>query len=91
MDGSATSLNSLHLLQAVFCANCEVISDSPGDTCAVCGSPSLLSLSRVLGGSLGDQRTALVDAASLRPVLLVSHHPVKPHALGPERLEKSGS
>ncbi|HEY4930568.1 MAG TPA: hypothetical protein VII23_03270 [Terriglobales bacterium] len=53
-------LNTIHLLSAVLCADCEVISDSTGDVCAVCGSHSLISLSRVLGGSVGEARATIV-------------------------------
>ncbi|HTV65265.1 MAG TPA: hypothetical protein VMD98_06650 [Bryocella sp.] len=55
-------LNSIALEHAVLCADCEVISDSIGEVCAACGSRSLLSLGRVLGGGLGQERARLVDA-----------------------------
>jgi hypothetical protein len=42
----------LPLWNAVFCLDCEVISRSRGDECAACKSHSLVSLARVLGGSL---------------------------------------
>ena len=54
-------LNSLPLLEAVLCADCEIISNSVGDRCEICGSPSLLCLGRVLGGSIEGQRAALVQ------------------------------
>jgi hypothetical protein len=59
---SEPTLNTIHLLNAVLCADCEVISDSAGDVCAVCGSRSLLSLGRVLGGSIGEERAVVVPA-----------------------------
>jgi hypothetical protein len=59
-----TELNSLPLLEAVLCANCEIISNSAGDRCEICGSPSLLSLGRVLGGSIEGQRAAVVQSDS---------------------------
>jgi hypothetical protein len=40
------------LEQAVFCANCETVSNSSHDACQVCGSHSLVSLLRMLGGTL---------------------------------------
>ncbi len=40
------------LQNAVFCVNCETISNSPHDVCEVCGSHSLVSLFRMLGGTL---------------------------------------
>ena len=54
-------LNSVPLLDAVLCADCEVISDSGGERCEICGSPSLLSLGRVLGGCIEGERATLVE------------------------------
>ena len=45
---------------AVFCAECEVISQNNTPYCLACGSQALLSLSRVLGGSLRGQNTARI-------------------------------
>jgi hypothetical protein len=45
-------LSTIRLMNAVLCADCEVISDSAGDVCSVCGSRSLLNLGRVLGGCI---------------------------------------
>jgi hypothetical protein len=39
-------------LNAVFCLDCEVISTSRGDECPACKSRSIVSLARMLGGSL---------------------------------------
>jgi hypothetical protein len=55
-------LSSVSLLEAVLCADCEVISNSGGESCEVCGSRSLLSLGRILGGCIGPNRALLVDA-----------------------------
>ena len=55
-------LSSVPLLEAVLCADCEVISNSGGEACEVCGSRSLLSLGRVLGGCIEGERATLVDA-----------------------------
>ena len=60
-DSSNALLHSVALRQAVLCADCEIISNSVGETCEVCGSRSLLSLGRVLGGCIGDDRAVLVD------------------------------
>lgn len=70
-------LNSVHLVNAVLCADCEVISDSAGDTCLVCGSRSLLSLGRVLGGSIEGERAVLVhvDQTQLRNMFTVLVNP----------------
>lgn len=55
-------LSSVPLLEAVLCADCEIISNSGGETCEVCGSRSLLSLGRVLGGCIGQNRAMLIDS-----------------------------
>jgi len=64
-------LNAVWLRNAVLCADCEVISDSPHDCCAVCGSRSLLNLSRVLGGTLPVQRAQMVDVWASNPEISV--------------------
>ena len=46
------------LQSATFCVQCELISSNSRTYCIACGSRSLLSLSRVLGGSLLQQQTA---------------------------------
>lgn len=53
-------LNAVALQNAVLCAECDVISDSPGEKCLVCGSQSLFNIARVLGGKLPKQRATLV-------------------------------
>jgi len=57
-------VNFLAFQTAVFCVGCELISKNGSSTCLACGSQALLSLSRVLGGSLRNQRTAHVIADS---------------------------
>jgi hypothetical protein len=42
----------LPLWNAIFCLDCEVISNSRGDECPVCNGRSLVNLARILGGSL---------------------------------------
>ena len=46
----------LPLWNAVFCLDCEVISESQGDECPSCKNRSLVSLARMLGGSLSVRR-----------------------------------
>jgi len=46
------------LQSATFCVQCELISSNSRPYCLACGNTSLLSLSRVLGGSLRQQQTA---------------------------------
>ena len=99
-QNSEPTLNTISLLNAVLCADCEVISDSDGEVCAVCGSRSLLSLGRVLGGSIGDERALLVptDEQRLRNMftLLVNREAsitLRPSRrwTRPQQVEKSGS
>ena len=59
--GRDPSLNSVPLVEAVLCADCEVISNRGGETCEICGSRSLLSVGRVLGGCIEGERAILVD------------------------------
>ena len=49
-------LSAVPLLNAVFCAGCETISNSPHDACTVCGSSSLINLFRMLEGTLRTQK-----------------------------------
>jgi hypothetical protein len=56
---SRLDARGLPLWNAVFCLDCEVISNSRGDECPVCNGRSLVSLARILGGSLFAQRGQL--------------------------------
>ena len=51
-------ISFLTLQTAVFCVECELISKNNTPCCLACGSRAVLSLSRVLGGSLRGQQTA---------------------------------
>jgi putative methionine-R-sulfoxide reductase with GAF domain len=51
-------INFVPLQSATFCVQCELICSNSRTYCVACGSQSLLSLSRVLGGSLLAQQTA---------------------------------
>ncbi|MGA2003400.1 MAG: GAF domain-containing protein [Terriglobales bacterium] len=54
----ASDVNFVSLPTAVFCVQCELISANNTPRCLACGSHAVLSLSRVLGGSLRGQQTA---------------------------------
>ena len=58
--GRARVLNAVPLQNAVLCAECDVVSDSPHDTCLVCGSHSLFNIARMFGGQLPKERANLV-------------------------------
>ena len=78
MDASQSGpprLNSLPLEEAVLCADCEVISDSNGEVCQACGSRSLLSLGRVLGGCIEGDRAKLVDFDARRSAFTILVNP----------------
>ena len=53
-------IHFLPLQKAVFCVQCEVLSENRTPYCYACGSRAVLSLSRVLGGSLLREPTARV-------------------------------
>src|ERR1700682_1782816 len=55
---TATDVNFLSLQSALFCVQCELLSENNTPRCLGCGSGAVLSLSRVLGGSLRGQQTA---------------------------------
>ena len=80
-------LSSVPLLEAVLCADCEIISNSAGERCEICGSHSLLSLGRVLGGSIEGQRATLVqvDGDNLRNGFTVLMNPAATRILQQRR------
>jgi putative methionine-R-sulfoxide reductase with GAF domain len=55
---TATDVNFVSLQSAIFCVQCELLSENNTPRCLACGSGAVLSLSRVLGGSLRGQQTA---------------------------------
>jgi GAF domain-containing protein len=72
---TATDVNFVSLQSAVFCVQCEILSDNNTPRCLACGSGAVLSLSRVLGGSLRGQQTAqlIADAELDRLVRSLLH------------------
>jgi hypothetical protein len=55
-------LSAVPLLNAVFCADCENITNSPHEGCAICGSRSLINLFRMVGGTLRSQTPHSAEA-----------------------------
>ena len=49
-------VSAVPLAHAVFCVDCESISNSPHDACTICGSHSLIGLFRLLGATLRGQK-----------------------------------
>ena len=83
-------LNSVALQNAVLCAECDVISDSPHDQCLVCGSRSLFNISRMFGGTLPKKRASLIarEGEEMTQPAVVLTFP-KPHR--PRRRASVGS
>ena len=54
-DAGSSFLSAIPLQNAVYCVNCDLITNSPHDACGVCGSHSVVGVSRMwqltLGGS----------------------------------------
>ena len=67
MTGSLApqDVNFVSLKLAVFCVECELLSNNNTPRCLACGSAAVLSLSRILGGSLRGQRAHLIADAEL--------------------------
>ena len=55
---SGPEIHFLSLQTAIFCVQCELISANNTPSCLACGSSAVLSLSRILGGSLRHQPSA---------------------------------
>jgi GAF domain-containing protein len=67
---TARDVSFVKLQAAVFCAECELISQNNTLNCLACGSKALMNLSRLMGGSLLNQSTAnLIHDAALDRVV----------------------
>jgi hypothetical protein len=71
------SLNAVALQNAVLCAECDVVSDSPHDRCLVCGSRSLFNIARMFGGKLPKDRASVIasDTPEMTPYDMVLSFP----------------
>ena len=77
----AYDVSLLQLRDAVLCVECELISYNNSTNCLACGSSALMSLSRVLGGSLHSQpNTNLIDDETLDQIVYstLESIPVRP-------------
>ena len=76
----ARVLNAVALQNAVLCAECDVVSDSPHDQCLVCGRRSLFNIAHLFGGNLPNKRASLI---AHEPIEIASRDVVltfpKPH------------
>ena len=86
----ATDVNFLSLQSAIFCVQCELLSENNTPKCLGCGSGAVLSLSRVLGGSLRGQQTAhlIADAELDRLVGSLLHTVPQVPAAGEEQSDE---
>src|SRR5713226_4740445 len=84
------SLNAVALRNAVLCAECDVVSDSPHDQCLVCGSRSLFNIARMFGGNLPQGRASLTtpEVLQMAPSEIVLTFP-SAHRLRKEATVKS--
>lgn len=75
-------LNAVALQNAVLCAECDVVSDSPHDMCLVCGSRSLFNIAGLFGGNLPKKRASLIAHEAIeitsRDVVLTFPIPHRP-------------
>ncbi len=75
----ARVLNAVPLQNAVLCAECDVVSDSPHDMCMVCGSRSLFNVARVFGGNLPKRRASLITRQPVEAPSEIALFFLKPH------------
>lgn len=90
VDGASQTrryFNAVALQNAVLCAECDVVSDSPHDRCLVCGSRSLFNIARMFGGNLPQDRASLITSEPLEmtPSEIVLTFP------GPHRIRKKAT
>ncbi|HZQ70238.1 MAG TPA: GAF domain-containing protein [Terriglobales bacterium] len=86
---SASEVNFVRLQTATFCVECELISENNTPYCRACGSKAVLSLSRVLGGSLKHQQTAHVIADAELDRLVRELLSTVPHSQAASRVPPS--
>jgi hypothetical protein len=56
-DAGSSLLSAIPLLNAVYCVNCDLITNSPHDACGVCGSNSVVGVSRMWKPTLAEVPT----------------------------------
>ena len=72
-------LNAVALQNAVLCAECDIVSDSPHDICMVCGSRSLVNICRILGGKMPKNRAELLKQEPVKITREIIMHFPQPH------------
>ena len=71
----ARIFTAVALQNAVLCAECDVVSDSPHDQCLVCGSRSLFNISRMFGGNLAVEILPKFSAPSGKQIKIIDCGP----------------
>ena len=56
-DAGSGLLSAIPLLNAVYCVNCDLVTNSPHDACGVCGSHSVVAVSRMWQLTLAEAPT----------------------------------
>jgi len=82
LDDRLASTEAVPLRMAVLCVDCECVTRGLSDQCMVCGSHSLLSLERMLGGSQVAHRPRQVQSVVLVDVNIdITLREVEPRVL----------
>jgi GAF domain-containing protein len=89
---SAQPIHFLGLQSAIFCVQCELISANATPYCLACGSKAVLSLARLMGGSLRGQTAArLIEDDELNRLVRDLLHTVPGDAVENESGQESYS
>jgi hypothetical protein len=83
LDSRAVSApEAVPLRMAVLCSDCECVTRGLSDQCMVCGSRSLLSLERLLGGChVASRPRYAADVALIDVDIEITLREVEPHLL----------
>jgi hypothetical protein len=57
IDAGSSFLSAIPLLNAVYCVNCDLITNSPHDACGICGSHSVVGVSQMWRLTLAEAAT----------------------------------
>lgn len=61
-EAGSSFLSAIPLLNAVYCVNCDLITNSPHDACGVCGSHSVVGVSRMWQAPLAEASPSTNEA-----------------------------
>jgi hypothetical protein len=60
---------SIPVEQAIYCENCETVSNSSNSRCGVCGSEAITRLSKLIGGTPDGPGSGPAPACCIVPTL----------------------